>query len=139
MTKIERIKKVFENTTAYGVAEYDYKHEYATSQEDKESIIESYYELFKLVRDIKEIIDEPIKTKTLEVYQIKLWCNDNFFDEDDWEYKILSDYFENESDAEKELEKYAGKTQSEIEKMCDVCYIGSNRPKIYKDTITITE
>lgn len=139
MTKIERIKKVFENTPAYGVAEYDYKNEYETSQDDKESIIESYYELFRLVRDIKEIIDEPIKTKTSEVYQIRLWCNDNCFDENDWEYKILSNFFENESDAEKELEKYANKTQFEIEKMCDVCYVGCNRPQIYKDTITITE
>lgn len=26
--KIERIKKVFENTPAYGVAEYDYEYSY---------------------------------------------------------------------------------------------------------------
>lgn len=56
--KIERIKEVFENTTAYGVAEYDYDYSYELSQTEKEFIIEDYYNLFRLVRDIKEIVDE---------------------------------------------------------------------------------
>lgn len=59
---MKRIKELIESNdfhpAVYGIAEYDFNHEYDLKQEDKEDIIESYRNLFRLVRDIKELVDE---------------------------------------------------------------------------------
>lgn len=64
-----------------------------------------------------------------KIYQIRLWCSDDSCEEF-WFDKELSDFFYNLEDAENELKKYEGKTISEIEKMCDVVSVRSNRPRI---------
>lgn len=59
---MKRIKELIDSNdfhpAVYGIAEYDFNHEYDLKQEDKDEIIESYYNLFRLVRDIKEIVDK---------------------------------------------------------------------------------
>lgn len=64
-----------------------------------------------------------------KIYQIRLWCSDDSCEEF-WFDKELSDFFYNLEDAENELKKYEGKTRDEIEKMCDVVSVRSNRPRI---------
>lgn len=56
MDKLEKIKELF-NNGVYDSAEYDYMYEYDLKQEDKEGIIELYYNLFRFVREIKEIVE----------------------------------------------------------------------------------
>lgn len=63
------------------------------------------------------------------IYQIRLWCSDDSCEEF-WFDKELSDYFFSLEDAQNELKKYKDKTQKEIEDMCDVISIRSNRPRI---------
>ena len=58
---MKRIKQLIDDNPIYGVAEYDYKFDYELKNQDKEDIIECYFELFKLLRDIKEIVDKEIK------------------------------------------------------------------------------
>ena len=59
---MKRIKELIESNNfhpnAYDIAEYDYKHSYDLQQEDKDTIIENYINIFRLVKDIKEIIDK---------------------------------------------------------------------------------
>ena len=57
MDKLERIKELF-NNGVYDCAEYDYMYEYDLRSEDKEDIIELYYNLFRFVREIKEIVEK---------------------------------------------------------------------------------
>lgn len=64
-----------------------------------------------------------------KIYQVRLWCSDDSCEEF-WFDKELSDFFYNLEDAEKELKKYEGKTREEIEKICDVVSVRSNRPRI---------
>ena len=64
-----------------------------------------------------------------KIYQIRLWCSDDSCEEF-WFDKELSDYFYNLEDAELELKKYETKTKEEIEKMCDVISVRSNKPRI---------
>ena len=64
-----------------------------------------------------------------KIYQIRLWCSDDSCEEF-WFDKELSDYFYNLEDAELELKKYETKTREEIEKMCDVVSVRSNKPRI---------
>lgn len=64
-----------------------------------------------------------------KIYQIRLWCSDDSCEEF-WFDKELSDYFYNLEDAELELKKYETKTREEIEKMCDVISVRSNKPRI---------
>ena len=64
-----------------------------------------------------------------KIYQIRLWCSDDSCEEF-WFDKELSDYFYNLKDAELELKKYETKTREEIEKMCGVISIGSNKPRV---------
>ena len=64
-----------------------------------------------------------------KIYQIRLWCSDDSYEEF-WFDKELSDYFYNLEDAELELKKYETKTREEIEKMCDVISVRSNKPRI---------
>lgn len=59
--KINKIKNIFKDTyneSVYSSAELDYKYTYELVEQDKETIIDSYYNLFRIVRDIKEILDE---------------------------------------------------------------------------------
>lgn len=63
------------------------------------------------------------------IFQIRIWCSDDSCEEF-WFDKELSYYYENPLEAKKELSKYEGKSQSEIERMCNVSNIGSNRPRI---------
>lgn len=58
---MRRIKELIERDYVYGAAEYDHKYKWELEQQEKETIIESYYELFCLVRDIKELIDKEIQ------------------------------------------------------------------------------
>ena len=62
---MKRIKELIESNhfhpNVYDIAEYDYKHSYDLQQEDKDTIIESYTNLFCLIRDIKEIVDKEIQ------------------------------------------------------------------------------
>lgn len=67
-------------------------------------------------------------TKT-KIYQIRLWCSDDSCEEF-WFDKELSDYFLNLTDAQEELKKYDGMSSAEIEKVCDVISVRSNRPRI---------
>lgn len=64
-----------------------------------------------------------------KIYQVRLWCSDDGCEEF-WFDKELSDFFYNLEAAENELKKYEGKTREEIEKMCDVVSVRSNRPRI---------
>ena len=64
-----------------------------------------------------------------KIYQIRLWCADDGWEEF-WFDKELSDFFYNLEDAEKELKQYEGKTDVEIERMCGVLSVRSNRPRI---------
>lgn len=64
-----------------------------------------------------------------KIYQIRLWCSDDSCEEF-WFDKELSDYFYDLEKAQEELKKYDGKSRDEIEKMCDVISIRSNRPRI---------
>lgn len=63
------------------------------------------------------------------VYQIRVWCCDDSCGEF-WFDKELSDLYEDRDEAEKELKKYFGMSQSELEKKCEVCCISENRPRI---------
>lgn len=58
---MKRIKQLIDNNTIYGVAEYDSIFDSELKNQDKEDIIECYLNLFKLVKDIKEIVDKEIK------------------------------------------------------------------------------
>lgn len=59
---MKRIKELIDGNdfhpAVYSIAKYDYYHEYDLKQEDKDDIIENYYNLFRLVKDIKEIVDK---------------------------------------------------------------------------------
>lgn len=65
-----------------------------------------------------------------EFYQVRLWCSDDSCEEF-WFYKDLSPVYSNIKDAEEFLSQYKDKTSSEIEKMCDIVSVRSNRPNIY--------
>lgn len=58
---MKRIKELIDGGYIYGAAEYDYKYEWELKQQDKQTIIESYYDLFRLVRSIKEVVDKEIQ------------------------------------------------------------------------------
>ena len=64
-----------------------------------------------------------------KIYQIRLWCSDDSCEEF-WFDKELSNYFHNLKDAEEELKRYENKTSKEIEQMCDVISVRSNKPRI---------
>lgn len=57
---MKRIKQLIDDNPIYGVADYDYTFDSELKNQDKEDIIECYLNLFKLVRDIKEIVDKEI-------------------------------------------------------------------------------
>lgn len=63
------------------------------------------------------------------VYQIRIWCCDDSCGEF-WFDKELSNLYEDRNEAEKELGKYLGMSQSELEKRCEVCCVSENRPRI---------
>lgn len=63
------------------------------------------------------------------VYQIRIWCCDDSCSEF-WFDKELSDLYEDRDEAEKELGKYLGMSQAELEKKCEVCCVSENRPRI---------
>ena len=65
-----------------------------------------------------------------EFYQGRLWCSDDSCEEF-WFYKDLSPVYSDIEEAEGFLSQYEGKTASEIEKMCDVVSVRSNRPQIH--------
>lgn len=65
-----------------------------------------------------------------EFYQVRLWCSDDSCEEF-WFYKDLSTVYSDIKDAEEFLSQYEGKTSSEIEKICDVISVRSNRPQIH--------
>lgn len=67
-------------------------------------------------------------TKT-KIYQIRIWCCDDGCCEF-WFDKELSPFYLNREDAEKVLKKYENKTSSQLAKMCDVLYVGVNKPII---------
>lgn len=67
-----------------------------------------------------------VKTK---IYQIRIWCCDDGCSEF-WFDKELSPFYLNRVDAEKALKKYENKTSSQLAKMCDVLYVGVNKPII---------
>ena len=74
--------------------------------------------------------------KTQTIYQIRIWCsNDNCTEF--WYEKELSDYYVNRDDAEKELSKYNNLTPSQLERKCEVIYVGVNRPYIVTSTLRL--
>lgn len=63
------------------------------------------------------------------IFQIRIWCSDDSCSEF-WFDKELSNYYANPLDAKKELSKYEGKSKSELERICEVMDVGSNKPRI---------
>jgi hypothetical protein len=63
------------------------------------------------------------------VYQIRVWCCEDSCGEF-WFDKELSDLYEDQRDAEKELEKYLGMSESELEKERGVACVSKEGPKI---------
>ena len=63
------------------------------------------------------------------VYQIRVWCCEDLCMEF-WFDKELSDLYEDRRDAEKELEKYLGMSESELEKECGAACVSKEGPKI---------
>lgn len=63
------------------------------------------------------------------IYQIRIWCSDDCCEEF-WFEKELSPFYMKLEDAQTELQKYEGKTSTELEKMCAVVSVRSNKPYI---------
>lgn len=63
------------------------------------------------------------------IFQIRIRCSDDY-NGDFWYDKELSSYYVNPLDAKQELKKYEGKSQMELQVMCQTNYLNGNKPRI---------